>query len=50
MIVVVGAGITGLAIGHELLESGVDFIILEASDRVGGVVQSGKVGEHVLDW
>ncbi len=50
MIVVVGAGITGLAIGHELLESGVDFIILEASDRVGGVIHSGKMGGHVLDW
>lgn len=50
MIVVIGGGITGLAIGHELLGSGSDFIILEASDRVGGVIRSGQVGDHLLDW
>lgn len=50
MIVVVGGGITGLALGHRLQRAGVDFVILEASSRVGGVIRSAEVSGRVLDW
>lgn len=50
MIVVVGGGITGLALGHRLQSAGVDFVILEASTRVGGVIRSAEVSGRVLDW
>ncbi|MGW1274481.1 FAD-dependent oxidoreductase, partial [Streptomyces sp. NPDC002491] len=35
-VVVVGAGIAGLAAAHRLLGRGADVTVLEASDRVGG--------------
>jgi 4-hydroxyacetophenone monooxygenase len=35
-IVVVGAGASGLAMGHELLKAGIEFSILEKRDAVGG--------------
>lgn len=50
MIVVVGGGITGLALGHRLEKAGEDFVILERSPRVGGVIRSAEVSGRVLDW
>ena len=50
MIVVVGGGISGLALGRELATRGADFVILEADERVGGVIRSGSVDGHLLDW
>lgn len=50
MIAVVGAGITGLALGRELDRLGVEFVVLEASDRPGGVIRSAEVDGRVLDW
>ena len=38
--VVVGAGFTGLAAATELAASGIDVLVLEARDRVGGRVES----------
>ena len=36
-VVVVGAGLSGICIGHDLLAAGIsDFVILEAADGVGG--------------
>ncbi|MEW5424739.1 flavin monoamine oxidase family protein [Amorphus sp. 3PC139-8] len=35
-IVVVGAGAAGLAAGERLAERGLDFLVLEAADRIGG--------------
>ncbi len=50
-IVVVGAGVTGLAAGHELARAtpSVDFALLEATERVGGKVTGGMVGPVVVD-
>ncbi|XP_028657385.2 spermine oxidase [Erpetoichthys calabaricus] len=49
-IVVIGAGLAGLAATKTLLENGfTDVTILEASDRVGGRVQSVKLGHTILD-
>lgn len=50
MIVVVGAGITGLAVGLELERLGADFVVLEATEEPGGVMRSAEVEGHVLDW
>lgn len=50
MIVIVGGGISGLALGRELAKRGAELVILEASDRVGGVIKSRVVDGHPLDW
>ncbi|MBT8487853.1 MAG: protoporphyrinogen oxidase [Gemmatimonadetes bacterium] len=50
MIVVVGGGITGLATGFELQRAGADVVVLEASDRPGGVIRSDVVDGRLLDW
>ena len=50
MIAIVGGGISGLALGRELALRGVDFTMFEAAPRVGGVIQSGWIDGHLLDW
>jgi oxygen-dependent protoporphyrinogen oxidase len=50
MIGIVGAGLTGLALVHELARRGVDHLVLEAADRPGGVIGSGRVEGRVLEW
>jgi oxygen-dependent protoporphyrinogen oxidase len=50
MICIVGAGLTGLALAHELAKRGVDHVVLEATDRPGGVIRSARVGGRVLDF
>jgi monoamine oxidase len=46
-VVVLGAGISGLVVGYELARLGYDFQILEARDRVGGLVWTVRRGtEH----
>lgn len=42
--VIVGAGFAGLAAAVTLAEAGVDFVVLEARDRVGGRVESMQNG------
>lgn len=49
MIAIVGAGIGGLALGHYLDRAGVDYVLLEASDRPGGLVGSSVVDGLVLE-
>ncbi|MEM6963878.1 MAG: NAD(P)/FAD-dependent oxidoreductase [Bacteroidota bacterium] len=45
-VIILGAGLCGLAIGYELKKRAVDFKILEARDRVGGRIQTitGELG------
>jgi oxygen-dependent protoporphyrinogen oxidase len=50
MIAIVGAGLTGLALAHELARRSVDHVVLEADDRPGGVIRSGRVEGRVLEW
>ncbi|MFI5567525.1 protoporphyrinogen oxidase [Streptomyces sp. NPDC051740] len=48
-IVVVGAGIAGLAAAHRLRERGARVTVLEASDRVGGKLLPGEIAGARVD-
>jgi len=48
-VAIVGGGITGLSTLHALDERGVDAVAFEASDEVGGVVQSREVDGKLLE-
>lgn len=48
-VVIVGGGITGLAAAHELHCRGVDMLVLEASERLGGKIDGGPVGGLYVD-
>lgn len=50
VVAIVGAGITGLVLAHELARRGVDFVVLESAGRVGGVIRSAVVDGHLLEW
>ncbi|MDA8062216.1 MAG: FAD-dependent oxidoreductase, partial [Actinomycetota bacterium] len=48
-VVVVGAGLAGLAAARHLEDAGRSVVVLEASDGVGGRVRSDRVDGFVLD-
>jgi len=48
-VAVVGAGISGLAAAYELQRRGVRVRVLEASDRLGGVIRSDRFDGWVID-
>src|SRR5262245_17729989 len=48
-VVVVGAGLAGLTAARELTGSGLDVMVLEARDRVGGRNLSQSIGDHPAD-
>ncbi|CAI9103973.1 OLC1v1002572C1 [Oldenlandia corymbosa var. corymbosa] len=48
-VVVIGAGLAGLAAATKLQADGIPFVILEASDGVGGRVRSDLVDGFILD-
>ena len=43
VVAIVGGGITGLAAAYELTTRGVSFVLLEASDRFGGLIHTDHV-------
>jgi len=49
-VAVIGGGLTGLALGHFLSRAGVPHIVIEADRRPGGVMRSGRVDGHLLEW
>lgn len=48
-VAVVGGGMAGLAAAHELAAGGVEVVVLEGADRVGGKLRLGEVGDLTLD-
>jgi oxygen-dependent protoporphyrinogen oxidase len=48
-IVIVGAGVAGLAAAYRLARAGLDPLIVEAADRVGGRVHSLAISGYTLD-
>ena len=48
-VVVVGAGLAGLRCARRLGEAGLDVVVLERSDRVGGRVRTDEVDGHLVD-
>ncbi|MGW1496289.1 protoporphyrinogen oxidase [Streptomyces sp. NPDC002402] len=48
-VVVVGGGIAGLAAAHRLLDSGVRVTLLEATDRLGGKLETGEIEGAPVD-
>lgn len=48
-VIIIGAGMSGLAAGRQLQSFGCDVVILEGRDRVGGRVVSYRKGPYVAD-
>lgn len=48
-VVVVGAGVSGLAAARALHDDGVEVVVLEARDRIGGRTWTERVGDARLD-
>lgn len=49
-VIIVGAGAAGIAAASRLLQEGMDnFIVLEASDRIGGRINTVKFADNVVD-
>lgn len=48
--VIIGGGITGLSAAHQLHRQGEDFVLLEASHRVGGKIAGGPVEGSALGF
>lgn len=50
LIGIIGGGLTGLALAHQLAAKGVPHLLLESENRPGGVIRSGRVEGHLLEW
>lgn len=48
-VVVIGAGISGLVCAYRLKALGVDVALLEKSSRIGGVIQTERVGGFLIE-
>ncbi|WP_405607789.1 NAD(P)/FAD-dependent oxidoreductase [Streptomyces sp. NBC_01508] len=48
-VLVVGAGLSGLACAHDLLATGLTVAVLEAADRVGGRMRTDRLDGFVID-
>jgi len=49
MIAIIGGGISGLSLAWHLQKKGMDYTILEATNRVGGNIQSEQMGEYLIE-
>jgi len=49
LVIIIGGGITGLSAAYELAMRGVPFTLLEASDRLGGLLRTDRVEGFTID-
>jgi oxygen-dependent protoporphyrinogen oxidase len=49
-VVVVGGGITGLTCAYRLQKLGIETLVLESGDRVGGVIRSERINDYLVEW
>ena len=49
MVVIIGAGVSGLSAAYELATRHVPFVLLEASDRTGGLIHTERVDGFTID-
>ncbi len=47
-VIIIGAGISGLACAKNLMKEGIRFLILEACQRVGDRIKSDRVDGFIL--
>ncbi len=50
MIIIIGAGISGLALAYELQQRGAEYLLLEGSDRPGGLICSRRDGDYLFEF
>ena len=48
-VVILGTGITGLTTAHHLKKEGLDFVLLDKADRVGGVINSIAENSYIYE-
>ena len=48
-VIVIGAGISGLVCAYRLKRLGIDVLLIEENDRVGGVIQSEKIDGYLIE-
>ena len=48
-VAIVGAGVSGLAAAYELRKRKRSVVVLERSDRAGGIIQTDRIGEFIID-
>lgn len=48
-VIIIGAGISGLACAKYLMKSGIDFLVLESGQNIGGRIKSDNVDGFILD-
>jgi protoporphyrinogen/coproporphyrinogen III oxidase len=46
---IIGAGISGLVLAYYLQKLGIDYVLLEATDQVGGYIRSQQVDDYLLE-
>jgi protoporphyrinogen/coproporphyrinogen III oxidase len=48
-VVILGAGLSGLTIAHQLAQENIPFLLLESGSRVGGVIQTEKTDGYLME-